>query len=156
MIIAGIECHRYRLTDRVVRLVERTGAPCVTSVLAKGAFPMDHKQFMGVYIGQLSPPPIRRRVAAPTSCSTSAARSPTWSSAAARPMVKRQHAVWAIDERVDVSFHSYTRVTLRDFVSELLRLDLRHRRERVAYADNLDPQPKPTRGRSASATSSGR
>jgi indolepyruvate decarboxylase len=113
-------------------------------VLAKGSFPMDHKQFMGVYIGQLSPPPIRRRVAGADVVVDLGSPLTDMELGSGQPMVKRQHAVWAIDERVDVSFHSYTRVTVRDFVNELLRLDLRHRRERIRYADNLDPQPKPT------------
>jgi indolepyruvate decarboxylase len=144
LIIAGIECHRYRLTDRVVRLVEKTGAPCVTSVLAKGAFPMDHRQFMGVYVGQLSPPPIRRRVTDADLVLDLGSPLTDMELGSGLPTIKRQHAVWAIDERVDVSFHSYTRVTLRDFVDQLLRLDLRHRRERVGYVDNLGPAPKPS------------
>jgi indolepyruvate decarboxylase len=58
------------------------------------------------------------------------------------PTIPRERAIWAVDERVDVSFHSYTHVTLRDFVDELLHQKIRRRRERVAYADNLMPQPK--------------
>ena len=78
VVIAGIECHRYHLTRELLRLVERSGAPCVTTVLAKGAIPMDHPQHMGVYIGAISPradPRAGRR--APTSCSISAPCSPT-------------------------------------------------------------------------------
>jgi indolepyruvate decarboxylase len=47
----------------------------------------------------------------------------------------------AVDDRVDISLHSYTDVTLRDFVAALLRARLRRHRERVTYADNLKPQP---------------
>jgi indolepyruvate decarboxylase len=115
----------------------------VTSVLAKGAFPMDHKQFMGVYIGELSPPPIRQRVANADVVLDLGSPLTDMELGSGRPTIPRDRAIWALDERVDVSFHSYTRVTLRDFIAELLRLDLRHRRERVAYADNLGAQPKP-------------
>jgi indolepyruvate decarboxylase len=142
MIIAGIECHRYRLTREVVRLVERTGAPCATSVLAKGAIPMDHPQFMGVYIGELSPPSIRRRVAAADVVLSLGTLLTDMNLASGRPTIARERSIWAIDERVDVSFHSYTRVTLRDFLTELLRQKLGRRREPVAYTDNLARQPK--------------
>src|ERR1051326_829964 len=62
VVIAGIECHRYHLTGELLRLRERTGAPCATTVLAKGAIPIDHPQHLGVYIGAISPGSIRSRV----------------------------------------------------------------------------------------------
>ena len=34
----------------------------MTTALAKGAFPMDHPQYMGVHIGAISPTPIRQRI----------------------------------------------------------------------------------------------
>jgi TPP-dependent 2-oxoacid decarboxylase len=61
-IIFGIETQRYRLTREIVDLAERLGAPCMTSVLAKGAFPMDHPLHMGVHIGPLSPKAICKRI----------------------------------------------------------------------------------------------
>src|SRR5439155_10498121 len=60
--IIGIETFRYKLTREIVELGEKMGVPCMTTVLAKGAFPMDHPQYMGVNIGPISPPPIRERV----------------------------------------------------------------------------------------------
>ena len=38
---------------------------------------------------------------------------------ATRPQVKRERSVWALHGRVNVSFHQYTEVTLRDFVGAL-------------------------------------
>lgn len=141
MLIAGIECHRYRLTREVVKLVERSGVPCATTVLAKGAFPMDHAQYMGTYIGELSPPPIRKRVAAADVVINLGTLLTDMNLASRAPTIRRERSVWAIDDRVDVSFHSYTRVTLRDFVAQLLRSKLRRHRERVTYCDNLGKPP---------------
>ena len=58
--IVGIETFRYKLQREVRRLAERMGAPVTTTVLAKGAFPMDHPLYMGVHIGPLSPRADRR------------------------------------------------------------------------------------------------
>src|SRR5438046_980146 len=58
----GIETFRYKLQKDIRALAERMGAPVTTTVLGKGAFPMDHPLFMGVHIGPLSPPPIVKRV----------------------------------------------------------------------------------------------
>jgi indolepyruvate decarboxylase len=146
LIIAGIECHRYRLTRDVVKLVERSGAPCATSVLAKGAFPMAHPQYMGVYIGALSPRPIRDRVAAADLVINLGTLLTDMNLGSRAPTIRRDRSVWAIEDRVDVSFHSYARVTLRDFVAQLLREKLRRHRERVEYCDNLGPPPaRPSR-----------
>jgi indolepyruvate decarboxylase len=49
----------------------------------------------------------------------------------------RHRSIWAVENRVNVSFHTYTDVTLRDFVNSLVRADLKTRREKVAYSDNL-------------------
>src|SRR5437867_6629017 len=58
----GIETFRYKLQKEIRALAERMGAPVTTTVLGKGAFPMDHPLFMGVHIGPISPPPIVKRV----------------------------------------------------------------------------------------------
>lgn len=142
VIIAGIECHRYRLTKEIVELAERTGAPCATSVLAKGALPMDHPLYMGTYIGALSPAPIRRRVDRADLVLNLGTLQTDMNLASRPPSIRRDRSIWAIDERVDVSFHSYNQVTLRDFLAHLLDMKLRRRSEKVTYADNLKPPPK--------------
>jgi TPP-dependent 2-oxoacid decarboxylase len=137
-VIVGIETHRYRLANEMVALAERMGAPVVTSVLAKGAFPMDHPLYMGVHIGPLSPAPIRRRVAAADLLLDLGTLRTDMDLGSRPPRADRAGSVWAIDNRVDVSYHSYTDVMLRDFVKELLQAPLRRHRETVRYADNLN------------------
>ncbi|OFV88272.1 MAG: hypothetical protein A3J75_00995 [Acidobacteria bacterium RBG_16_68_9] len=140
VIIVGIECHRYRLNREVIALVEKTGAPCMTTVLAKGAFPMYHPLNMGVYIGALSPAPLLKRVKR-ADCVLNLGTLQTDMNLGSRPpRPPSGRSIWAIDDHVDVSFHTYTNVTLSDFLAALLRLKLRRHRERVHYADNLRPQ----------------
>ena len=62
LVLIGIEAYRFKLAKDIVKLVEKMGVPCCTSVLAKGAFPMNHPLYMGVYVGAISPPAIRERV----------------------------------------------------------------------------------------------
>lgn len=140
LVIVGIECHRYRLTREVVELVEKIGAPCLTTVLAKGAIPMDHPLFMGVYIGAISPESIHRRVKRADVVLNLGTLLTDMNLASRPPTIKRADSILALDEKVDVSFHTYTNVTLRDFINELLRAKLRRHREKVEYADNLRPQ----------------
>src|SRR4030095_12279551 len=62
IILVGIESYRFKAAKDIVALVEKTGAPCCASVLAKGAFPMNHPQYLGIYLRGISPPRIRKRV----------------------------------------------------------------------------------------------
>jgi len=142
LIIAGIECHRYQQLDAVLELVERSGAACATTALSKGAIPMDHPQFMGVFIGAISPPPIRRRVARADVVVNLGTLLTDMDWMARKPTMRRERSVWAVDDRVDISFHSYNHVTLRDFLQALLAQPLKRHRERVRYADNLPAAPR--------------
>src|SRR5690606_16586503 len=51
--MVGIEAYRYKLQTEMRDLAEKLGAPVTTTVLAKGAFPMDHPLYMGVHIGPI-------------------------------------------------------------------------------------------------------
>jgi len=137
-IIFGIETYRYRLTREIVQLAEHLGVACMTSVLAKGAFPMDHPLHMGVHIGPLSPAAIRRRVDRADLVLNLGTLLTDMNLGSRPPLINRQRSVWAVDNRVNVSFHTYSDVMLRDFVKALIRAPLRRHRERVRYADNLD------------------
>src|SRR5204863_246477 len=56
-------------------------------------------------------------------------------------------SIWAVAGRVNVSFHTYTDVHIRDFVRGLLRAPLHRHKEKVRYCDNLPRQPAETKRR---------
>ena len=60
---------------------------------------------------------------------------------ASKPQVRRNRSVWAVSQRVNVSFHTYTDVMLKDFVSKLTKEKLPKRREKIEYYDNLRRTP---------------
>jgi len=62
VLIVGVEVHRLRLRDIVIRLAEHLGVPVTSSFLGRGVFPTRHPQFIGTYLGVVSPEPIRRVV----------------------------------------------------------------------------------------------
>jgi indolepyruvate decarboxylase len=59
VLIVGVEVHRFRLREQVVRLAERLGVPVASSFLGRGVFPSRHPQFAGTYLGVVSPPALR-------------------------------------------------------------------------------------------------
>jgi TPP-dependent 2-oxoacid decarboxylase len=144
-VIVGIETFRYKIRRDVVRLVEQMGAPCMTTVLGKGAFPMDHPQYMGVHIGPISPAPIRARVDAADLVLNLGTLLTDMNLGSRPPQITRGRSIWAVGNRVNVSFHTYTDVGIRDFVRTLRRERLRRHVERVRYADNLRGAPRAPR-----------
>jgi len=144
LVLVGIEAYRFKAARDIVKLVEKMGVPCCTSVLAKGAFPMNHPLFIGVYAGAISPPPIRARVEqADLIIGLGMFLTDIEMGGSQPPEALRHRSIWAVDNRVNVSFHTYTDITLRDFVHALLRAEFKRHREKVVYSDNLPAKRPP-------------
>jgi indolepyruvate decarboxylase len=142
IVMGGVELFRSRAEGHFLEIAEKLGAPVVTTVLAKAVFPMDHPLHMGIHMGPLSPRAIQERVRRADLVLALGTELTDMNLGAARPQVARDRSVWALDGRVNVSFHQYTDVQLYDFVAALARHALPRFRERVTYHDNLTP-PRP-------------
>jgi TPP-dependent 2-oxoacid decarboxylase len=142
IILVGIESYRFKAAKEIIALVEKTGVPCCASVLAKGAFPMNHPYYMGVYLGGISPPRIRKRVESADliiALGTLLTDIEIGGRAPSEALLDR--SIWAAENRVNISFHTYTNITLKEFVGGLLRASLKSHREKVIYSDNLGKPP---------------
>lgn len=137
VLIAGIEIHRYKATRELIELAERMGAPVLTTVLGKGAFPMDHPLHMGVHVGPISPPPIVARMDEADFVLNLGCLRTDMNFGNRPPQIIQEKSVWAVDRKVDVKYHTYINVAVRDFVHALLKQELRKHREVVTYASNL-------------------
>jgi TPP-dependent 2-oxoacid decarboxylase len=137
VLIGGVELFREGSEGAFLRLAESLGAPVVTTVLAKGVFPMDHPLHMGIHVGPFSPPAIRKRIRSADLVLALGTQLTDLNLGAARPDVPREHSVWAVDGRVNVSFHQYSEVELREFVTGLAKARTPRFDENVRYHDNL-------------------
>jgi indolepyruvate decarboxylase len=137
ILIGGVELFRDRAERSFLALSEKLGAPVVTTVLAKGVFPMDHPLHMGIHMGPFSPAPIQKRVRDADLVLALGTQLTDINLGAARPQVSRDRSVWAADRRVNISYHQYSDVSLRDFVATLTRRKLPRFQEKVSYHDNL-------------------
>jgi indolepyruvate decarboxylase len=113
------------------------GAPVFATVLGKGAFPMDHPLYMGVHVGPISPPPIVARMDQADFVLNLGCLKTDMNFGNRPPKLIQDKTVWAVDRKVDIKYHTYTDVGVRDFVRALLKQDLRNHKETVAYANNL-------------------
>jgi len=139
--ITGIEIHRYKASHELVSLAEKMGAPVCTTVLGKGAFPMDHPLHLGVHVGPISPPPIVQRMDRADFVLNLGCLKTDMNFGNRPPRVIQGKTVWSVDRKVDVKYHTYTDVGVRDFVRALLKQKLRAHKETVTYADNLRDVP---------------
>jgi len=146
VLIGGVELFRERAEGDFLHLAEKLGIPVVTTVLAKGVFPMDHPQHMGIHIGPFSAPEIQKRVRSADLVLAMGTQLTDVNLGAAKPQVLRDRSVWASGHRVNVSFHTYTDVMLRDFVAGLAKQRLPRSRERVRYYDNLKRPARRAKG----------
>jgi indolepyruvate decarboxylase len=145
LLVAGIEIHRYKLARELITLAERMGVPVLSTVLGKGAFPMDHPQYMGVQVADISAPPIVERMNEADLTINLGCLKTDMNFGNQPPHIIRERSIWAVDCHVDVRFHTYTDTSIRDFVHALLGHEFKARQERISYADNLN-------GAGASAT----
>jgi indolepyruvate decarboxylase len=137
VLIAGLEAYRAGAERDLVRLAEKLEVAVVTTPDAKSGFPMDHPLYMGIYMGPFSPAAVSKRVASADLVLALGTALTDMNLGAAKPQVRRDRSVWALDGRVNVSFHTYTEVELGDFVAALATERLPKFRERVVYQDNL-------------------
>jgi len=137
ILIGGVELFRERAERSFLALAEKLALPVVTTVLAKGVFPMDHPLHMGIHMGPFSPAPIQERVRKADLVLALGTQLTDINLGAARPQVSRDRSVWVADRRVNISYHQYSDVSLRDFVKALGKRKLPRFREKVAYHDNL-------------------
>jgi TPP-dependent 2-oxoacid decarboxylase len=137
VLIAGIEIHRYKSSAELVALAEKLGAPVCTTVLGKGAFPMDHPLYMGVHIGPISPPAMVARMDEADLVINLGCLKTDMNFGNRPPHIIQDRTVWAVDRKVDIKHHTYTDVGVRDFTRALLKQDLKTHHEKVEYVDNL-------------------
>jgi indolepyruvate decarboxylase len=137
ILIGGVELYRDRAELAFRALAEKLGAPVVTTILAKGVFPMDHPQHMGIHVGTFSAREINQRVRGADLVLALGNQLTDLNLGATKPQVDRERSIWVSSQRVNVSYHTYTDVMLKDFVEGLVKQRLPKFREKIRYYDNL-------------------
>jgi indolepyruvate decarboxylase len=62
IVMAGVEIHRFGLQSLFLKFLERSGLPFVTGILGKSIAAENHPQYVGVYVGGMSPDDVREAV----------------------------------------------------------------------------------------------
>jgi indolepyruvate decarboxylase len=120
VLIVGVEVHRFQLRESVVRLAERLGLPVASSFLGRGVFPTRHPQFVGTYLGVVSPAPLRNLVeSADCVLLLGELISDTSLGVSARELRERD-LILCVARDVYIGHHRYENTPLQRVVMELL------------------------------------
>jgi indolepyruvate decarboxylase len=120
VLIVGVEVHRFQLTDQVIRLAERLRIPVTSSFLGRGIFPTRHPQFIGTYLGAVSPQPMRTLVEGSDCLLLLGERLSDVSLGVSADLLKGHDLITAVARDVFIGQHQYEHTPLELVVDRLL------------------------------------
>ncbi len=120
LLIVGVEVHRFQLVDRVIRLAERLRIPVTSSFLGRGVFPTRHPQFIGTYLGAVSPRPMRTLVEGSDCLLLLGERLSDVSLGVSADLLRGHDLITAVARDVFIGQHQYEHTPLELLVDRLL------------------------------------
>lgn len=125
VILAGVELHRFGLTDLAVRTAEKFNIPIAADLLSKSAVAENHPLYLGVYGGAMSSSESVREYVESADCVLMLGTFITdMNMGIYTAKLDRSRTVLATTEQVLVGYHSYADVAFRDFLDGLVRADV--------------------------------
>jgi indolepyruvate decarboxylase len=120
VLIVGVEVHRFHLRESVVRLAERLQTPVASSFLGRGVFPTRHPQFIGTYLGAVSPQPMRHLVEGSDCLILLGERLSDVSLGVSADLLRGHEMIIATAREVLIGHHQYAHTSLEALVARLV------------------------------------
>lgn len=120
VIIVGVEIRRFHLQEKVLRLAEKLQVPVASSFLGRGVFPTLHPQFIGTYLGTVSPKPLRQVVEESDCLLLLGELVSDTSLGIAADCINQSNTILCISRDVYIKHHRYQHTPLAQLVDGLL------------------------------------
>jgi len=149
VILAGVELHRFHVTDLAIELAERLNIPIAADLLSKSAVRENHPLYLGVYGGAMSSDKHVRAYVESSDCVLMLGTFITdMSMGIYTAKLNRQKSVLATTESIKVAFHSYEDVEFEDFLRGLVKSGLKPKKFKHPnpHADTISVQRDDSRG----------
>jgi indolepyruvate decarboxylase len=142
VIIVGVEVHRFQLRQQVLQLAERLNVPVASSFLGRGVFPTLHPQFVGTYLGVVSPQALRETVEQSDCVLLLGELVSDTSLGVSADSLSKSHLIVAVARDVYIRHHRYQHVPLERLVARLLAAPELGCKSRLDHApgDLLSPE----------------
>ena len=125
VLFAGVELHRFGLTDVAIRLAERLNIPIAADLLSKSAVPENHPLYLGVYGGAMSSDQFVREYVESSDCVLMMGNFITdMNLGIYTAKLDRSRTILATTEAVRVCFHRYEDIQFRDFLDGLAKANV--------------------------------
>jgi indolepyruvate decarboxylase len=122
VILAGVELHRFGLTDLAVKLAEKLNIPIAADLLSKSAVAENHPLYLGVYGGAMSSDTAVRSYVESADCVLMLGTFITdMSMGIYTAKLDRGRTILATSEQTSVGFHRYDHVQFQDYLEGLGR-----------------------------------
>src|SRR5258706_5184835 len=118
VILAGVELHRFGLTDIAIKMAERLNIPIAADLLSKSAVPENHPLYLGVYGGAMSSDPFVRQYVESSDCVLMLGNFITdMNLGIYTAKLDPARSVLATTESIKLRYHRYDDVQLADFLN---------------------------------------
>jgi indolepyruvate decarboxylase len=125
ILFAGVELHRFGLTDIAIRLAERLNIPIAADLLSKSAVPENHPLYLGVYGGAMSSDQNVRQYVESSDCVLMLGNFITdMNLGIYTAKLDRSRTILATTEAVRVRYHRYEDVEFKDFLHGLAKAEV--------------------------------
>lgn len=135
LIWAGHEILRFDLSAALLQFAEKNQIPIASSLLGKTVIDERHPLSLGVYQGEMSPPPVTEYVQACDCVLVAGVILNDLDTGIFTDKIYPHKRIFARDRSVTISHHHFQDVKLEDFIQGLLKMDLPKR-----TIDNLPNQ----------------
>jgi indolepyruvate decarboxylase len=120
VILAGVELHRFGLTDIAVKMAERMNIPIAADLLSKSAVPENHPLYIGVYGGAMSSELAVRNYVESADCVLMLGTFITdMNMGIGTANLDRSRVILATTESIRVQYHKYEDIEFLDFLQGL-------------------------------------
>jgi indolepyruvate decarboxylase len=141
VILAGVELHRFGVTDLALKLAKRANIPIASDLLSKSAVAENHPLYLGVYGGAMSSDPAVRQYVESSDCVLMLGTFITdMSMGIYTAKLDRSHTILATTEKIDVRFHRYEDVRFEDYLRALSGARIK-RNKFVHQSPHAEPKP---------------
>jgi indolepyruvate decarboxylase len=141
VILAGVELHRYGVTDLAIKLAEKLNIPIAADLLSKSAVRENHPLYLGVYGGAMSSDPHVRAYVESADCVLMLGTFITdMNMGIYTAKLDRSKTVLATTESIKIAFHQYEEVDFIDYLKGLNRAPLKRKKFRQPNP-HIEPKP---------------
>jgi indolepyruvate decarboxylase len=124
VILAGVELHRFGLTDLAIKFAERFNIPIAADLLSKSAVAENHPLYLGVYGGAMSSDPTVRDYVESSDCVLMLGTFITdMNLGIYTAKLDRARTILATSESIKVRYHQYADVEFTDYLDSLSKIN---------------------------------